>query len=99
LQSEHSGWWGNWQLQSAITTLIAILIASDCNHFSNHQTLVETTLFSPAWTFYYDQTESQGGKKYSVLMICIDKKTNLHQIGQLCTVHQKNRYDFHELYM
>jgi hypothetical protein len=75
-----------------------------CHCHGTKKSAVETTLFdshSPAlaWTFYYDQTESQGGKKHSVLMICIDEIPNLHQIGELCTVHsaQKNTYDFHEI--
>ncbi len=47
-----------------------------------------------AWTFYYDQTESQGGKKYSILMICIDKIPNFHQIGKLCTLHKRTHMIF-----
>jgi hypothetical protein len=46
------------------------------------------------WTFYYDQTETHGGKKYSILIICIDEIPNLHQIGELCTVHKRTHVIF-----
>jgi hypothetical protein len=47
-----------------------------------------------AQTFYYDQTESHAGKKYSILIICIDEILNLHQIGKLCTVHKRTHMIF-----
>jgi hypothetical protein len=42
----------------------------------------------------HDKTESQGGKKNSVLIICIDKIPNLCQIGKLLTVHKRTHMIF-----
>jgi hypothetical protein len=60
----------------------------------------ETTLFSRAtprrWNGRSTMTKQKArvGKKYSILMICIDAIPNLHQIGELCTVHKRTHMIF-----